>query len=171
MDDMHNLWPHRWLTNDAKSVESKIDKLGVIATQNIKGGETVAVLGGVIVPKQEINKYWKIMGHVGIQIDDDFFIAPTSRDELEDVGVFNHSCQPNCGFSNSITLVAMRNIEKGEELTFDYAFCESTIKEFKCNCTSKSCREFIKPTDWKMPEIQNKFGKYFSPYLKLKFRE
>jgi hypothetical protein len=34
----------------------------------------------------------------------------------------NHSCQPNCELAgnHSLTLVAMRDIRAGEELTFDY---------------------------------------------------
>lgn len=64
------------------------------------------------------------MGHVGIQIDENFFICPTSREELKKTGVFNHSCEPNAGFRSSIVLEAIRDIKAGEEITFDYAFCE-----------------------------------------------
>jgi uncharacterized protein len=169
MEDIHRIWPHRWVTPKAKSNGSEIHDLGVIATQDIQKGESVGVLGGVIVPKKEIGKYWKKMNHVGIQFDDDFFIVPTTRQELKETGVFNHSCDPNCGFANSITLITIKNIKKGEELTFDYAFCESFMEEFKCNCGSPNCRKVIKPTDWKNPELQQKYGKYFSPYLKAKF--
>jgi hypothetical protein len=122
----------------------------------------------VIVPKEEISKYHKKLGDVGIQISDDFFIVPTSRKELEKTGVFNHSCNPNCGFSNSITFVAMKDIKRGEELTFDYAFSESLTQAFRCNCGCANCRKVIKSTDWKRRELQKKYGKYFSPYLKAK---
>ena len=75
MDDIHKIWPHRWITPKAKPINSKIQGLGVIATEPISKGEAVAVLGGVIVPTKEIEKYSKIMGDVGIQIDDNFFIV------------------------------------------------------------------------------------------------
>ncbi len=169
MGDLHGIWPHRWITPKAKSSGSYVDGLGLIAIKGIQKGEPVGVLGGIIVPKKEIVQYWKKMGHVGIQVDDDFFIVPTTRKELEQTGVFNHSCSPNCGFSNSITIVAIKNIEKGKELTFDYAFCESFMKGFKCNCGSAKCRNTITPTDWKNPGLQKKYGSYYSPYLKSKF--
>ena len=168
MEDLHKIWSHRWINQKAKPFNSKINNLGVIATQDISKGEAVAVVGGIIVPKKEIKDYWKKVGHVGVQIEDNFFIVPTSRKELEETGVFNHSCEPNCGLSNSITLVTMREIKKGEELTFDYAFCESYIDEFKCNCGSSNCRKIIKPADWKNKGLQAKYKKYFSPYLKNK---
>jgi uncharacterized protein len=169
MKDLHNTWAHRWITPKARSAQSKIDRLGVVAIQDIKKGEPVGVLGGVIVSSREIEKYWYKMGHVGIQIDDNFFIVPTSREELEITGVFNHSCDPNCGFSNSITFITLRDIKAGEELVFDYAFCESKIKEFVCECGSLNCRKVIKPTDWKNSELWEKYGEYYSPYLREKF--
>ncbi len=166
MDDIHKIWPHRWITPKAKPINSKIQGLGVIATEPISKGEAVAVLGGVIVPTKEIEKYSKIMGDVGIQIDDNFFIVPTSRKELEEKGVYNHSCNPNCGFKNSITLMAIKDIKPNEELVFDYAFCESVKQSFKCNCGSPNCRKVINPNDWKLPNLQKKYKEYFSPYIK-----
>jgi hypothetical protein len=78
--DHHSTWNHRWKINKAKVYNSPIDGLGVIAMKPISKGETVFVYGGVIVPRSEIKNYWEKMGHVGIQIDDNFWICPTSRE-------------------------------------------------------------------------------------------
>lgn len=169
MKDLHKRWQHRWVTPKAKATKSAIDKLGVIAIKNISKEESVAVLGGVIVPKNELEEYHKSMGDVGIQVNDDFFIVPTTRNELEETGVFNHSCEPNIGLIDSITFVAIKNIKKGEELVLDYAFCESFCQAFKCGCGSPQCRKIVTPNDWKIPQLQKKYRKYFSPYLKEKF--
>ena len=165
MEDLHKKWPHRWFNSKAEARKSKIHGIGVFAKKNIRLGEAVGVLGGVIVPKSDIKKYWKMMGHVGIQIDEIFFIVPTTREELERGGVFNHSCQPNLGFSNSITLIAIKNINAGDELVFDYAFNETT-HSFKCNCGSAQCRGKIRPNDWQDPKLIKKYGRFYSPYLK-----
>jgi hypothetical protein len=169
--DPHSKWSHRWLNKKAVARSSKIEGTGVFSNNKITFREPVGVLGGVIVHKNEIKEYWEIMGHVGIQIDDDFFIVPTTREELEMYGVFNHSCEPNCGFSNSITLVALRDIEVGEELVFDYAFCEIYQKGFDCKCGTNNCRKRITANDWKLAKIQKKHIKYFSPYLRDKISE
>lgn len=166
--DLHTRWPHRWVSPKTKSQPSSISGWGVIATEEIKKGEHIAVLGGVIVPRKEIREYWKHMGHVGIQLDTDFFIVPTTREELETLGVFNHSCEPNIGFSNSITFIAIRDIAAGEELVFDYAFNETEVDPFTCNCGSEVCRGTITPQDWQIKEIQEKHKAYYSPYLREK---
>lgn len=170
MRDFDNKWNHRWITSKAESFNSSIEGIGVVSIENISKGEVVGVLGGVIVPTSEIENYREKQGHIGIQIDDDFFICPTSRDELEETGAFNHSCNPNVGFKNLITLVAIKDIRKGEELVFDYAFCESHFEPFTCKCGSKNCRKIIKQTDWKLEKLREKYGEYFSPYLKEKFK-
>jgi len=107
---------------------------------------------------------------VGIQIDEEFFICPTSREELEETGVFNHSCEPNAGFKSSIVLEAIRDIKAGKEITFEYAFNETYFEPFECKCGASSCRKIIKSTDWQIKEIQEKYSAYFSPYLKSKIR-
>lgn len=165
-EGLHERWPHRWLSPKAEARSSSIHGTGVFAKQSIKKGENVGVLGGVIVPTKEIREYWKLMGHVGIQISNDFFIVPTTREELEEKGVFNHSCEPNLGFSDSITLIAIRDIQPGEELVFDYAFNETYHDSMQCQCGSPECRKVIAPDDWKIPELKEKYGKYYSPYLR-----
>lgn len=169
MSDLHNRWPHRWITPKTESRPSGIEGYGVFATAPIQQDEYVALLGGVIVPKKDIEEYRKIMTQVGIQIDWDFFIVPTSREELEKQGVFNNSCEPNIGFAGPNTFVAMRDIETGEELVFDYAFNETAYDGFTCRCGSTICRQQITPEDWKREDIRNKYGKYFSPYLQKLF--
>lgn len=170
MQDLHQLWPHRWLSPKAKPRQSNIQGIGVFAKEKILKGEKVGVLGGIIVSKAHIREYRKIMTQVGIQIDDNFFIVPATREELEKYGVFNHCCEPNIGFSNSITYIAIRDVKKGEELVFDYAFCETYFDGFNCNCGSKFCRHHITKDDWKNKDIQKKYYNYFSPYLKSKIK-
>ena len=170
MEDLHNKWAHRWITPKAKAINSKIHGTGVEAIEDIKKGENIVVFGGIVVPTIEIKEYWSKIGHIGIQISDDFFIVPSTREEVDIGGVFNHSCSPNCGFNNTFTLIAMNDIKSGKELVFDYAFCETTNHEFECKCGSKNCRKIIKPTDWKLEEIQNNYLEYFSPYLKEKIK-
>jgi hypothetical protein len=166
--DLHSDYNHRWHSPKVKSYNSPIEGLGVIAVEHIKKGEVVFVYGGVIVPRAELEDYHKKLGDVGIQIDDNFWICPTSREELEKQGVINHSCDPNVGYSNQVVLTAIRDIKPNEEITFDYAFSESFMDELQCNCGSPQCRKKITQDDWKLKNLQDKYAEYFSPYLKNK---
>lgn len=161
---------HRWLTPKAESFQSPIHGLGIRAKEDIKAGEDILVYGGVIIHKSQIEEFWSFMGHIGTQIDDDFFIVPTSMEEVCAVGAVNHSCDPNAGFKDQIQLVAITDIKAGTEITIDYAFCESfNPMDFACKCGSSTCRKKITNHDWEIKELQHNYGKYFSPYLQKKF--
>jgi len=125
------------------------------------------------VPKSDLNKYNQLLHYVvdnvALDISDDFLMAPTPED-LELTSTINHSCEPNAGFSDTITIVAMRDIEAGEEITWDYAFSQTLFKAFDCRCNASTCRKVIHQDDWKIKEIQDKYGEYFSPYLKAKIQ-
>jgi len=59
----------------------------------------------------------------------------------------NHSCDPNTGFSG-LDVVALRDINIGEELTIDYVtFCDRLMPPFDCQCGSPKCRGRI--TGWR----------------------
>lgn len=80
------------------------------------------------------------------------------------------------GFGNSpISLVAMRDIKRGEEVFFDYAMCESIDglkgNEFSCTCGVDTCRGQFTGADWKNPALWDKYGDYFSPYLRAKIKK
>lgn len=57
---------------------------------------------------------------------------------------FNHSCEPNCGLTPGLQLVSLTDIERGEELTYDYS---TTMLEhhweMECHCGKPSCRRRI----------------------------
>lgn len=168
-EDLHETWPHRWITPKAKAFKSPIHGFGVVANSYLKKGEVVIVAGGVAVPRSDISEYRRIMGHIGIQIHDDFWIVPTERKEREITGIPNHSCNPNIGFDGSLCYVAIRDVAPNEEIVTDYAFMESEFEPFECKCGSKKCRRTITPEDWKNPDLQRIYGGYFSTYLKQKF--
>ncbi len=172
MEDLHNIWKHRWLTPKVKVSKSNIFGYAPFAIKDIRKGELIRVTAGIVIPKKDIEKYRKIMGFAAdLQVDDNFFLGPSDDNEKKDTGLFNHSCDPNVGFLDSIRIIAIRNIKAGEELTLDYAFFDSYFKPFKCDCGSKNCRKMITPDDWKIKEIQDKYGEYFSPYLKKKITQ
>jgi len=164
--DLHDRWPHRWLTPKAKPGDSKIHRYGIFAIDDISKGEPINVFGGIAVPRSEINEYRDVVSHAGVQVSDDFFLVPSSDEEVKESGIFNHSCEPNVGFNSSVTMVAIRDIASGEELVMNYAFMETDFDTFVCKCGAESCRGEINNDTWSDPEFQKQYGQYYSPYLK-----
>jgi len=64
---------------------------------------------------------------------------------LEDPAVFaNHSCNPNAGITGNRHLIAIRPIEPGDEICFDYS---TTMAEnfwtMECRCGDPGCRKVV----------------------------
>lgn len=139
---------------------------GVFAKSNIKRDEVVTIFGGYVIAINEFKRLPKKMQNFAYHISRDFLFGPIKEREIYISEYFNHSCDPNTGFMDQLTLVAMRNIKKDEEITFDYAICmTSTILDIKCFCNSKNCRKTIKGNDWKISGLQKKYRGYFQPYI------
>jgi uncharacterized protein len=82
------------------------------------------------------------------------------------VGELNHSCDPNLGWSDSSTLVAVRDITDGEELTCDYATVIDDVDfVMMCHCGTYRCRQVIEGTDWQIPQLQARYAGAWSPAI------
>jgi hypothetical protein len=145
---------------------SPIEGRGLYAVFAIRKGEIVVVKGGYILTKAERDEIGKELGPSEIQVSEKLFIGPSTIAEREGGMMhINHSCEPNLGLQGQIVYVALRDINPGEELTFDYAMTDDEPYEMKCRCGAKSCRGTITGFDWKKPEIQQKYDGYFSWFI------
>ncbi|MFP6872230.1 MAG: SET domain-containing protein-lysine N-methyltransferase [Verrucomicrobiales bacterium] len=74
----------------------------------------------------------------------------------------NHSCDPNCEAQIDkdlrIWLVALRDIEKGEELSFNYGFDLEDYQKHPCRCGSRKCVGYIAGEDY-WPKLRRKLKK------------
>jgi hypothetical protein len=84
--------------------------------------------------------------------------------EQDGVGQLNHSCDPNLGWAGERTLVALRDIAAGDELTVDYA---TVIVDagfvMMCHCETYRCRQVIEGTDWQIPQLQRRYAGFWAP--------
>ena len=159
-----------WLNPKLEIKKSQIEGNGVFAKRDIGKDEVLAIFGGYIISIKELVKLPKCIQDEGLQIDKNFVLGVKKKSEMEDCSFFNHCCDPNAGFRGQITLVALRNIKKGEEITFDYAMDLYNVKSYKlkCHCGSTNCRGAITDRDWKNKGIQKKYKGYFQWFVQEK---
>ena len=111
---------------------------GVFASRNIPAGGAVLKIYGDIV---DLEKVWDHARF--LQVSDRQFLGPSG---LADDYV-NHSCEPNCGIvklNEEFILKAIRDIDMGEEITFDYStWMNNDYWSMTCRCDSINCRKLI----------------------------
>lgn len=148
---------------------SPIHGQGLFARAPIEKGEIVAVKGGYILDEQEWAAIEPALGSAEIQVTEELFIAPVNNDHREGAMLYtNHSCDPNIALQGQIILVAMRDIQKNEELTHDWATMDDADYEIRCNCRSIHCRGIITGKDWMKKELQSKYKGWFCWFLQRK---
>jgi SET domain-containing protein len=75
--------------------------------------------------------------------------------------LINHGCDPNCEaqiIDDEIWIVALKEIKKGDELTFDYGFELDHYEDHPCRCGSPKCIGYIVSRDY-WPKLQAKLAK------------
>lgn len=105
--------------------------LGVFATRRIRAGSVALLFPGSLA--SEPDRY-------SIQVGERTHLhgAGTSADELR------HACEPNARIvvegAPPARVVALRDIEPGEEITIDYCATEDVVSEpFACSCGASGC--------------------------------
>jgi hypothetical protein len=156
-----------FLTPLAESFDTPPHGFGSRAISVIPAGTSVATFGGTALTSAEFAPYEAERRSRSLQVNTNLiFLGPPTREPGDSI---NHSCDPNCGMRNATTIVAMRDIAVGEELTFDYAMSDaSDYDEFECNCGTSLCRSHVRADDWQLDTLRHRYKGFFSPYIQRK---
>ncbi|KAI8924972.1 histone methyltransferase, partial [Entophlyctis helioformis] len=132
-----------------KFAKSAIHDWGLFASEHIDASDLVTEYIGEIIRQKVADSREKAYEASGIgssylfRIDEDTIIDATKKGNL--ARFINHACDPNCSAkvisvdgTKRIVIYANREIDEGEELTYDYKF---PIEEDKipCLCGSAVC--------------------------------
>ncbi|CAF2409376.1 unnamed protein product [Rotaria sp. Silwood2] len=162
----------------------------IVAAESIAAGEKIwwcsCSNDDYIMSRDDILHLIEIQPHLrsflcwySYMTEDDVYLIPhTFATQLnnDECVLFNHSCEPNCGFDSGDgnTIVAIRSISIGEELTYDYNFLEtepSLIRGTVCKCDTPSCVGTLMFDRYRDEDFQKRFYLYMSSYLQTRVRE
>ncbi|XP_071489569.1 uncharacterized protein [Diadema antillarum] len=127
---------------------------GLRATQDIKSGFFIIEYLGEVISVKELWKralddYQYQKHHYCLNLDGGMVIDGYRYGN--EARFVNHSCNPNCEMQKwtvngmyRIGMFALRDIEPGEELTYDYNFHSFNMEtQQECNCGHRTCRGYI----------------------------
>jgi hypothetical protein len=136
-------------------VQSRIHGYGIIATRRFCAGEVICHGDGILYREsQEFDDTYSLV-LPGYELNPDGSEGPPLFWDLVDqTRWLNHSCDPSSEVDSSWDAargravawwVALRDIEIGEEITYDYGFV-GPLAEI-CSCGAGTCRGLIVDTD------------------------
>ncbi len=157
-----------WFAEGLTVLDSPIHGRGLFVTREIAAGELILRLGGNLLHLAG-RRAPGVIPSTAVPLSEEIILAEPADGEKDFSDYLNHSCDPNIGFLDAISLVAIRNISAGEEIVIDYAFWEADgewrLKQI-CNCGSSRCRKRVDGLDWKSVRPDEAKFRFFSPFLR-----
>jgi uncharacterized protein len=135
---------------------SKIHGKGVFAIKDIKKGTKIIEYIGNKIPKSKGDKVAKKQIEISEKNPEEGAVYIFDLNKKYDLDgnvpwntarLINHSCSPNCETEqdedDKIWIVSIKNIKKGEELTYNYGYDLDNYLDHPCKCGSDNCVGYI----------------------------
>ncbi len=136
--------------------KSKVHGTGVFAKVDIPAGSKIIEYVGRKISKKESDRvfeerYSKYKGNEK-EVAGVYLFELNKKYDIDgdvswnDAKYINHSCDPNAetvNDGNHIWIVAIKDIKKGDEITYDYGYDFENYRDHPCYCGSKNCVGYI----------------------------
>lgn len=153
--------------------DSNIHGKGLFTSGSIKKSDIIVVFGGMVFDKNDLlDGRCDLKTTIAISETEWLGNLKGSEKELDDY--INHSCLPNVGMLDNLTLCAIKDIEAREEIVADYSIWVNSTEYLlteNCNCGAPNCRKRISGIDWMRLDVINNNLNNFSPFLKRRIEQ
>ena len=158
------------LNEDIEKFERSPGYLGLRARKRIPSGDVIHARNpeDPILTLEEVLELPLEIRMPAYRYKDGFIIETDGSD------LMNHSCSPNTWWNDDDTLIALKDIEAGTEITYDYVTSQAGINyrsSWICRCQSPDCRRVLKEEDLLLPEIQQSYGEHLPSWAKTYIKE
>ena len=124
--------------------KSHISGQGLFAGQDIKQRTKIIQYIGTKIPREESDRRLAAGNVYIFGLNERYSIDGNTLKNT--ARYINHSCDPNCQteqFGNTIWIVALKDIQAGEELTYNYGYDDEDYEDSPCNCGANNCCGYI----------------------------
>lgn len=155
------------MKRDLYVANSGIEGSGVFTKKPFKRGDIILIIKGKETKFFVNNSKDSQEGPNWVGIGKDLWMD-VGEDNL--IRYINHSCNPNMGIKGRVTCVALRNIKKGEEITFDYSITEEDLFWSMKNGESKNVKGY-RPVIKSIQSLPINVYKKYLPYIPRYFQK
>jgi SET domain-containing protein len=123
---------------------SPIHGTGGFARANIPAGTRIIEYVGRRISKTESLRQCELNNQHIFALDDEHDLDGCVS--FNPARFLNHSCSPNCEAEladGRVWIIALRNIQTAEEITFNYGYDLDDYKEHPCRCGAPECAGYI----------------------------
>jgi SET domain-containing protein len=123
---------------------SRIAGQGLFAGQDIQQGTKIIRYIGEKITQEESDRRLAAGNVYIFGLDERYSIDGSTPKNT--ARFINHSCDPNCHteqFGNTIWIMAIKDIQAGEELTYNYGYGIDEEPLEPCHCGAQNCYGYI----------------------------
>ena len=157
--------PDCWLHPEIEVQPSDVAGRGLFTRVALPSGTVVSRLGGTLLDSAALSSLLeRDDGAVdSVRVDEDVHLVLPSQSRNR---FCNHACDPNLGWVDEYTLATREDVAAGSELLVDYAMSITDDHWFlRCHCASYRCRQMVEGTDWRIPQLQQRYDGWWTPYV------
>lgn len=129
----------------------------VFANRNFTKGDKIIEFRGKLFTYEQLPTPYNKAEDRYVQIGKNVYMGPSGG--FDDFS--NHSCSSNAGLKiegEKVILIAIKNIQKGKEITWDYSTTMNEDDwEMDCVCENKNCRKRIRDFKYLPKTVQQKY--------------
>ena len=134
---------------------SKVHGKGIFARNDLPKGTRVLEYVGKKITKKESDKIAEEQLERAMGNKEEGAVYIFELDDKYDIDgnvpwntakYINHSCDPNCETEDDggrIWIITLKELKKGEELTYDYGYDLDNYEDHPCKCGSENCVGYI----------------------------
>ena len=148
---------------------SHIHGTGLFAATPLASGTVIIRFGGFFFTASSRADALIVEPSTAVGVSESTIIGEHAGTDRDISDYINHSCGPNLGMLDALTLVTIADVGEGAELTADYAYWESDADyemPRKCRCGVAKCRSTITGNDWRMAADCPHLVQWSSPYIR-----
>lgn len=127
---------------------SNIDRFGLFAKEQIFKDELIWSHTDDTTKTLPIHQLAQLpIEEKQVWIDHCYQVGDFYHMEIDDTRLMNHSCDPNTvdhPDDDPTMIIAARDIEQDEEITWNYLPFMNPFQVFECNCGSRNCVGIVK---------------------------
>jgi len=132
------------MSDNVRIAPSPIHGQGGFAPRFIAKGTRVLEYAGERITKAESLRHCEAQNWFIFGLDEEFDLD--GNVEWNPARFLNHSCAPNCEAvceHGQIWIMTLRDIQQGEEITFNYGYDLVDYEEHPCCCGTTDCAGYI----------------------------
>jgi hypothetical protein len=159
----------KWIHPSLEVRPSAIHGVGLFTTEQLTIGTIVIRFGGYLYSAASRYDFGLVAPDSVVGLSENSILAEPIDGEWDLSDKINHSCRPNLGMLDAITLTTTREIARSSELTCDYAYWEvdpEYVMKRVCNCKASNCRANVTGNDWRRKDLEEQLGRWATPFVK-----